>query len=199
MNQTASIFSTDEQGLLLALARDAIRAQAAGAPDPAVDSTSLSPALRELRGCFVTLTREGKLRGCIGNIHPRDPLYRAVMENARGAAFRDARFAPVEADEVPDLAIEISVLTEPERLEFNSPGDLLHKLRPEVDGVVLKFDWRTATFLPQVWRKFPNPERFLDLLSEKAQQPADAWRDPGTVVLTYQVDSFEAGRDRINE
>jgi len=192
MNPTATSFTTEEQSLLLALARTAIEAQAAGMPDPAVESASLPPALRELRGCFVTLTRKGELRGCIGNIYPHEPLYRAVMENARGAAFRDTRFAPVAEWELPELEMEISVLTEPERLEFNTPEELLHKLRPNVDGVVVKFDWRSATFLPQVWRKFPDPVRFLDLLAQKAQLPAGAWRDPNTVVLTYQVESFES-------
>jgi AmmeMemoRadiSam system protein A len=182
--------TTTEREFLLNLARESITAQATGQHEPAINEASLPASLSVPRGCFVTLTQQGDLRGCIGNIHPREPLFRAVMENARGAAFRDSRFAPVDEGEVPGLEIEISVLSTPVPLEFTSPESLLGKLRPGVDGVVLKIEGRTATFLPQVWRKFPEPERFLDLLAEKARLSADSWRAPEAVVLTYQVESF---------
>lgn len=181
---------TAEREFLLNLARESIRAEATGQPEPAVNEASLPSSLRVPRGCFVTLSQQDELRGCIGNIHPREPLFRAVMENARGAAFRDSRFAPVGEGEVAGLEIEISVLSTPAPVEFTSPESLLSKLRPGVDGVVLQIEGRTVTFLPQVWRKFPEPERFMDLLAEKARVPADAWRDPEAVVLTYQVESF---------
>ena len=87
---------------------------------------------------FCHLSLRGELRGCIGNLQPREPLFRAVMENALGAAFHDSRFPPVDVDDVPGLAIEVSVLTSPKPLVFDSPDDLLRELRPGVDGVVLK-------------------------------------------------------------
>ena len=188
----ATRLNSDEQHQLLSLARAAITAQARGAADPQVEEASLSPALRETRGCFVTLTHRGELRGCIGNLSPRGPLFQAVMENARGAAFRDSRFLPVSEAEVPELRIEVSVLSEPEPLVFHSEADLLRKLRPNVDGVVLRLDGRTATFLPQVWRKFPEPEHFLNVLAQKAGLSADSWRSPDAVMLTYQTESFAA-------
>jgi AmmeMemoRadiSam system protein A len=113
------------------------------------------------------------------------------MNNACGAAFRDSRFPPVEDEEMPELQIEVSVLTLPTPLDVSSPQELLHKLRPHVDGVVLKLEGRTATFLPQVWEMVPDAARFMDELARKARLPVSAWRQPDAVVLTYQVESFE--------
>lgn len=92
------------------------------------------------------------------------------------------------------MEIEVSVLTLPTPLGFGSPQELLHKLRPHVDGVVLKLEGRTATFLPQVWEKVPDAAGFMDELAHKALLPKSAWRQPDAVVLTYQVESFEDAR-----
>jgi len=183
-------FTESERTFLLKLARAAIQEHFSSGRTPVPEESAVAPALRVAAGCFVTLTRDGKLRGCIGNISPREPLFQVVMKNACGAAFRDTRFAPVGLAELAALAIEISVLSGTERLSFDSPEELLQRLRPGVDGVVLKMEGRTATFLPQVWEKYPDAVRFLDALAHKAMLPAAAWRDPGMVVLTYQVESF---------
>jgi AmmeMemoRadiSam system protein A len=135
--------------------------------------------------------KHGELRGCVGNLLPREPLYLAVMHNACGAAFRDNRFAPVGAEEIQDLHIEISILGEPVKMTFRSPEDLLGQLRPGVDGVILKVRGRTATFLPQVWEKVSGPVEFMEALAHKAMLPGSAWRDPAAVVLTYPVEHFE--------
>jgi len=190
MKTAAMKLTVAEQEYLLDLARKVLLEFVRSGGQPPVGESSLNPALREPRGCFVTLTRHDELRGCIGNIQARDPLYRAVIHNACGAAFRDSRFSPVSGTEIPDLEIEISVLTEPTPLVVASPQELLQKLRPEVDGVVLKAEGRTATFLPQVWEKFSDAASFMDELARKALLPASAWREPGAVVLTYQVESF---------
>ncbi len=179
-----------ERGFLLQLARDAIRAHFHSGRLPVVHDAELSPGLREPHACFVTLTRAGDLRGCIGNLQSSEPLYRAVIQNACGAAFRDSRFVPVAGDEVDRLVIEISVLTPLVRLVFDSPEDLLRKLRPGTDGVVLKMDGRTATFLPQVWLKVPDAASFMNELANKARLPSAAWRQPEAEVSTYQVESF---------
>jgi AmmeMemoRadiSam system protein A len=192
MDTLAKTLTPAEQEFLLQLARETIAAFATASREPAVDGARITSSLREPRACFVTLSRRGELRGCIGNIRPREPLYRGVMENARGAAFRDSRFAPVGAGEVPGLEIEISVLSPPLPLEFASPRELLGKLHPNVDGVLLQIEGRTATFLPQVWRKIPDAVRFMDALAQKAGLPIDSWRNPAAVVMTYQVESFEA-------
>jgi len=189
-NPTVSKLTLAEQNVLLGLARQALLEFVSTAGQPAVDESSLSPALREPRSCFVTLTNHGELRGCIGTTQPRDPLFRAVMNHACGAAFRDSRFPAVQAAEIPELEIEISVLTEPVPLAFASPEELLRKLRPNVDGVVLKMEDRTSTFLPQVWEKIPGHADFMNELARKARLPASAWRGPGVLVSTYQVESF---------
>ena len=133
----------------------------------------------------------GALRGCIGHIHPQESLYKAVMDNAGSAALRDPRFLPVRPDEVDKIKIEISVLTEPKPLEFSSPEDLLSKLRPYEDGVVLRIGPAMATFLPQVWAQIPDKVQFLSHLSQKAGCEPSAWRGKDASVSIYHVESFE--------
>ncbi|MEI6277844.1 MAG: AmmeMemoRadiSam system protein B [Verrucomicrobiae bacterium] len=183
-------FTTGERNQLLGLARQSLKKIAAkdGAPDIAPESFPSKFAGK--KGCFVTLTAHGQLRGCIGNILPLEPLYRAIVANAQNAALHDPRFDPVQPGELDQIEIEISVLTEPVPLSFHSPDDLLSKLRPHRDGVVLKIGGRMATYLPQVWSQIPNKEAFLDSLSQKAGCDRSAWRNPGTEVLVYQVESF---------
>jgi AmmeMemoRadiSam system protein A len=139
----------------------------------------------------VTLTASGQLRGCIGNLAADEPLYQAVMDNARSAALRDGRFASVTAAEVDTLRIEISVLTEPRPLPFSSPDDLLTRLQPQRDGVVLNLGARRATFLPQVWEDLPNPQEFLEHLARKAGGAAGDWRGKEVSVSVYRVEAFE--------
>ena len=117
----------------------------------------------------MTLTENGVLRGCIGYILPQEALYQAVVDNARNAATRDPRFQPVRPDEVNKIKIEISVLTEPQPLSFNSPEDLLNKLEPGEDGVVLQIGPRQATYLPQVWEQLPDKVQFLNNLARKSR------------------------------
>jgi len=124
----------------------------------------------------VTLTENGELRGCIGHILPQESLYQAVEDNARNAATRDPRFPPVQPGEAGKIKIEISVLTEPQPLRFSSPEDLLNKLKPDEDGVVLQIGSRGATFLPQVWEQIPDKVEFLNHLSEKAGCAPNDWR-----------------------
>jgi AmmeMemoRadiSam system protein B/AmmeMemoRadiSam system protein A len=187
---TATELSASDQKQLLKLARDTVRAATVG-QSTAMPPMKLSPALTTPRGVFVTLTRHGELRGCIGHLGAQRPLVDAVAENARSAALDDPRFQPVTPREVDGLEIEISVLTEPKPLAFTSPEDLLAKLRPKVDGVVLQVAAGTATYLPQVWDQLPDKTEFLDSLSEKAGGHAGDWRKPGVKLATYQVKSFK--------
>ncbi len=136
------------------------------------------------------MTINGNLRGCIGSLSPQEPLYRAVISRAKAAATDDPRFPPVRRDELDKIAVEISVLAPPKRLAFSSPQDLLQKLRPGIDGVVLRVDGHTATYLPQVWKQLPDKRTFLRELSQKAGLAADAWQSPRAVVMTYQVEAF---------
>lgn len=189
-SQETPAYSADDQKRLLDLARKTLVEVAAGGSlkEPALES--IPARLREPKGCFVTLTSRGELRGCIGHILPQQPLYLAIMENTRNAALRDPRFPPVKAGEAGGLRIEISVLTEPKPLAFITPEDLLAKLRPGVDGVLLQIGGRGATYLPQVWSQIPDKTGFLDSLSLKAGCEAGAWRQPGVRVQTYQAEAF---------
>jgi AmmeMemoRadiSam system protein A len=182
-------YTPEEQAILLTLARQTLEAITSGQDAPAVDLAQLPPALAEERACFVTMRRreDGSLRGCTGTLVARRPLAQEVVYMTTQTAFHDPRFVPVMAAEVPGLHLEISVLTPPQPLDFDSPDDLLNRLRPGVDGVTLKLDARRATFLPQVWDSYPDPEIFLSLLAQKMGQAPDAWRHPRLEVETYQA------------
>jgi len=184
-------YSKDERKALLALARKSLTEVVTHGRLPDAKASDFTPRCSEEKGCFVTLTKNGVLRGCIGNIMPNGPLWKSVMENARNAAIRDYRFPPVQPDELRQIEIEISVLTVPQPLKFDSPDDLVKKLRPHKDGVVLELGLRTATYLPQVWEQISDPVQFLSSLSMKAGAGPDDWRRPGTRVLVYQVEAFK--------
>ena len=114
-----------------------------------------------------------------------------MIRRARSAAIEDPRFPPVRPEELKDIEIEISVLSVPKPLRFTSPDDLLAKLRPGIDGVVLRVEGREATYLPQVWEQLPDRRQFMSELAQKAGLPADAWTQPDASVLTYQVEAFK--------
>jgi AmmeMemoRadiSam system protein A len=180
-----------ERKFLLDLARRTLASVTAGGSVPEVAEKDLAPKLAEKKACFVTLTKDGVLRGCIGHLMAMEPLHQAVADNARNAALRDPRFLPVKPDELDKIKIEISVLTEAQPLPFSSPEDLLSKLRPNEDGVLLHIGPRTATFLPQVWAQVPDKVKFLEHLSEKAGCEPSAWRGKDVSVSIYHVECFE--------
>jgi MEMO1 family protein len=185
--------SAAERKFLLELARKSLKNAAAHESLPEVADKDVAPALKETKACFVTLTKDGALRGCIGHLTAIEPLCQAVIENARNAAVRDPRFPPVQPDEVDHIKIEISVLTQPKPLEFSSPEDLLSKLHPKEDGVLLHIGGRTATFLPQVWEQVPDKVQFLNHLAQKAGCDPSDWRGKDTQVSIYHVECFEEG------
>jgi uncharacterized protein len=180
-----------EKQELLRIARKAIEHAAAGLPLDAIDTDQLPKSLQANGACFVTLTVEGGLRGCIGSLEAIRPLVADVQEHAVDAAVNDFRFPPVSPEEVGRLRIELSVLSPSEPLDYSGPEELPRRLRPGVDGVVLQRGSRRATFLPQVWEKVPDPEEFLGLLCEKMGLPAESWRREKMKVAIYQVESFE--------
>ena len=184
MNDT---LSTDDKRWLLRLARGALEAAVQGDDLPRVDPSALPAVLTRRASCFVTLTMGGRLRGCIGGLAAERPLYEDVQLRAAQAGLRDYRFPPVARDELSEIELEVSVLTTPTPISYNSPDDLAAQLRPGVDGVVLQQGARKATFLPQVWQHAPEPERFLGMLCEKLGLPAGAWRTLPLEVQTYEV------------
>ncbi len=184
-------FDEPQRKRLLELARATLKEVVTNGRFPAVNTNAYPASFFEPKGCFVTLTKGGELRGCIGHIVAIEPLYRAVMDNARSAALQDPRFPPVRSGELAELEVEVSVLTEPKPLAFGSSEDLLAKLRPHVDGVILTIDGRRATFLPQVWEQIPDKADFLSQLARKAGCEPSAWRKAGTSVSIYQVEAFK--------
>ena len=188
-----NVYTKADRAFLLDLARrtitDVVRNKNRKLPRP--DSAVIPEKLKHRRACFVTLRENGELRGCIGAIFPEEPLYKAVIRMATRAATRDPRFPPVSAEELEKLHVEISVLSEPAPLEFDSPQELLEKLRPNIDGVVLKLGPNKATFLPQVWEQLPDGREFLARLCVKASLTPTAWKAPKLKIETYQVEAFE--------
>jgi AmmeMemoRadiSam system protein A len=192
--EPAREFSQSDRKFLLDLARRTLRSSTSDGGLPESPPDSIPAACRAARGCFVTLTKDGQLRGCIGNILPAGPLFQAVEENTRNAALRDFRFRPVTAQEAAKLHIEISVLSVLAPLRFDSPEDLLAKLQPNRDGVLLRIGDASATFLPQVWDQLPDKVEFLNHLAEKAGCPPSAWRTKDVTVSIYHVEAFEESK-----
>lgn len=149
---------------LLAIARGSIAAALGKGSVPVVDDEWL----RERAATFVTLRLAGELRGCIGSIDARRALCEDVAANAQGAAFRDPRFAPVTAESLEALEIEVSLLSPRTALAVSSEADALSALRPGIDGVYLEYAQARATYLPQVWESIPDPLAFLSELRRKA-------------------------------
>jgi AmmeMemoRadiSam system protein A len=180
----------EERKLLLRFARVALEEGVAGRALTPLSLDDLPARLRENGASFVTLMCSEQLRGCVGSLEAARPLVEDVRLNAVAAAIQDFRFPPVRPDEVPQLSIHISLLTVPVALDYARPDDLIMKLRPGVDGVILREGFLRATFLPQVWEKVPDPELFLSLLSQKMGAPANYWRIRKLEVLTYQVEDL---------
>jgi AmmeMemoRadiSam system protein B/AmmeMemoRadiSam system protein A len=181
--------SLDDTGkALIALARNAIERELFDRKQLKVDA----PWLAQSGATFVTLTRDGQLRGCIGSLKAARPLGVDVAENARGAAFRDPRFPRVAADEWPRCRVEVSLLSAPKRIEFADDADLLAQLEPGVDGLILECDGKRSTFLPQVWEGLPEKRSFLAELVKKAGLPADT-RLTRCRISRYRVAKFHEG------
>lgn len=127
------------------------------------------------QACFVTLTKSGDLRGCIGSLQAHQVLWKDVQERAVDAAFNDPRFFPLSQDELEKIKIEVSVLSVPKKLDFKSPDDLLKKLNSKM-GLILQKGVYSSTFLPQVWEELPDKKEFLEHLSMKAGLSKDSWK-----------------------
>lgn len=185
------LLSIEQGRQLLRLAREVLESSLTGggsvqAPD--------DPVFRERTATFVTLKIAGNLRGCIGNLTPVGTLWDGIRDNAVNAAFHDHRFPPLRAAELLQVHIDISILSPPRPLEYEDCEDLLRKLRPGRDGVILRDGWRSATFLPQVWEQLPSPEGFLDHLCLKAGLPKKSWREKSLSIEIYQVQCFAEER-----
>lgn len=186
MNLQKLPMQTDRGLVLLPIARAAIARRFGLWFETDEDAEFLS----EPAACFVTLTQQGRLRGCIGSLAPHRALADDVRANAHAAAFQDPRFAPLPAEELSTTRIEVSVLSPLAPLAFVDEDDALSQLRPGVDGLVLACDGRRGTFLPQVWESLPQPRQFLSELKRKAGLPADFW-SVQMQLFRYEVEKWQ--------
>jgi len=147
------------------------------------------PWLLQSSATFVTLMKDGELRGCMGSLSAERPLGQDVASNARAAAFEDPRFPKLTRVEWPKCVVEVSLLSAPKTIRFADEADLLAQIRAGEDGLILEFDGKRATYLPQVWEGLPDKRRFLDELVKKAGLPPDT-RLARFKVSRYRVSKF---------
>jgi AmmeMemoRadiSam system protein B/AmmeMemoRadiSam system protein A len=183
--QASADTSPSKRDVLIALARGAIARQLGVAtPQP-----SRAAFLHEPGASFVTLRQMRELRGCIGSLEAHRSLGEDVEHNARAAAFSDPRFTPLAAHEFDEVRVEVSVLSAAEPIGARSLAELRGALRPHVDGLILRFGAKRATFLPKVWEALPNPRDFIAHLQRKAGLPVDFWHEE-LRALRYTVVSY---------
>lgn len=179
----------EERAILLEIAEKSIFHSIENHAPLPVDPNRFSGPLRALRATFVTLKREGELRGCIGSLEASRPLVADVAHQAYAAAFRDPRFPPLAAEETRDLEVHISVLSPPEPLQAQSEAELVEQLLPGIDGLILQEGPYRSTFLPAVWESLPEPHAFLHHLRVKAGLPMNYW-SPTLRFERYRTESF---------
>ena len=170
-------FNEQEKHLLLTVAKDAILHGLEQGRSIKLDLAKFPATLTQAGASFVTLEKQGSLRGCIGTLQAYQPLAQDVADHAYAAAFDDPRFHRIEATEIQEVDIHISILSTAEEIKFSSEQDLLSKIRPGVDGLILEDGVHRGTFLPSVWTSLPKPVDFLNQLKQKAGLPTDYWSD----------------------
>ncbi len=150
------------------------------------------PQLKKPRAAFVTINKrpDDRLRGCIGSLQAYRPLYKDIIANAQAAALRDPRFPPLQPDELKEIKIEVSILSEPKPLEYKDIDDLRRKITPMKDGVVLRLRSYQATYLPQVWEQLPNFDHFFASLCQKAGLSSNCL-DQHPKIEIYHVEKYE--------
>ncbi|MDP3483529.1 MAG: AmmeMemoRadiSam system protein A [Sulfuricella sp.] len=164
---------TEKGQILIPIARATI-SQALGKPMQAREDAAW---LKELGACFITLTQQGELRGCIGSLEAHRPLLQDVKANTYAAAFRDPRFSPLTLGELDYTEVEVSLLSPMQPISFCDEREALAQLRPGIDGVVFEFGAYRSTFLPQVWEQLPECGIFMAHLKRKAGLPPDFWAE----------------------
>jgi uncharacterized protein (TIGR00296 family) len=181
------MLTADEGAMAIKMARNTIEAAVRGSPVP---STSLPPVFSEKRGVFVTITRSGELRGCIGYPYPVLPLREAIPSAAKGASLEDPRFPPVNVSELQQIRIEVTVLTPPEPLAVE-PGHRPGAVIIGKHGLIARGAGRSGLLLPQVATEYSwSCEEFLAHTCMKAGLPANCWKRSETEILTFEGQIF---------
>jgi uncharacterized protein len=173
----------------LRLARNAIESELLRSPLGRKDQ--LTPLFSEEGAVFVTIkTKEGALRGCVGSLIAHRSLYDDIIENSLSSAFKDPRFPPLNITELPFIKIEISLLKTPSELNYSGADDLLNKIVPNEDGLIIKYEDAQATFLPSVWEEISQKEEFISRLCQKAGLEADFWKSGKLEIYVYKAEKF---------
>lgn len=182
--------SKDDQQICLQVARQSIMHGLQQGKALSVITGDYSEALQQELASFVTLHKNGELRGCIGALQAYQPLINDVAEHAYAAAFNDPRFVAVDENEYEQLEVEISVLGKPQLMTYESEDDLLSQIRPGIDGLILESGYHRGTFLPSVWEQLPEKKEFLNHLKMKAGLPVNWW-DNAATIRRYETFSFK--------
>jgi uncharacterized protein len=179
-----SAYTAEEKQTLLKIAYESIHEGLIKKQPVRIRLFDFSENLRQERASFVTLEKNGALRGCIGSLQADRPLVQDVASNAFSAAFRDPRFHALTIEECKEIGIHISVLSSPEAMQFDSEADLLRRIRPGIDGLILADGNHRGTFLPSVWEQLPTANLFFMHLKNKAGLPGNYWSN------TLQVERY---------
>jgi AmmeMemoRadiSam system protein A len=185
-------FTVAEKKYLLKLSRSSLEAFfRSKMPGDIINDLKDIPAdLKQKGATFVTLTKRGQLRGCIGKLKPVQPIYKDVIENTYSAAFDDFRFEPLIEKELPEINIEISILTPMEKFDYNNSNEFLKMLKVKKPGLYIISGYNSSTYLPQVWDLIPEAEKFITELCLKAGLEGDYWQKKHLEVFTYDVINF---------
>lgn len=183
--------SDTHRSLLLKLATETIFTGVNEGLKNEIDAKEYDKALQQEKACFVSLSINDSLRGCIGSLEAQHPLVNAVVDAAHSAAFLDPRFPPVSLEEFYGLETSISVLSKPEIIQEHNEKKLLTLLRPGIDGLILEEGNQRGTFLPSVWEQLPEPTEFLKQLKRKAGLSSQYWSN-SLRVSRYTTESFSA-------
>lgn len=176
-HQTADILPGSARAELMRVARATLASYLSKGRMPEIRTASFAPALQTHAAAFVTLTQNGRLRGCIGSLKAHQPLVRDVADNAVKAASRDPRFPQLTAEELAGVTLKVAVLSPAQRLACASQSELETVLVPGRDGLILSDAGRRGTFLPMVWDEIDRPRNFVQALKRKAGLPPDHWSD----------------------
>lgn len=181
--------TTDDQDVCLQIAHQSIQQGLQNGSALKVITCDYSSDLQQNLTSFVTLHINEKLRGCIGALEAYQPLINDIAEHAYSAAFQDPRFPALQDNEYDQLDIKISVLGKPEAMTFKNEDDLLQKIQPNVDGLILEHGSNRSTFLPSVWEQLPDKRIFLNHLKAKAGLSQEWW-DNAVKISRYETFSF---------
>ena len=185
------MITKESKKYLLSLARQTLVDYFSVGQKIKIDNSKLSDKLLSKQAAtFVTLLKQGDLRGCVGSLIAKKMMYEDVINNTLLAGFGDPRFEPLKEKEIKDVVIEISVLSEHKPYIYDNTDELLDKIKSGKHGVIVQKDFAQATFLPQVWRDIPSKNDFMNALCRKAGLDEKAWHEPDIEIFYYEIENF---------